>query len=186
MRVNIRDYNANVIESNSCLLDFTNKKGGFMMKLKKTLWITLKILIVTILIFVVYLFIIKSNNDYERINQETKEKITSIINKCKGEFPNLQTENIRARWNDEAFNQQKEMMDKVLDTLTIIGESEKGLPSQYIIATYYDEMKVYIAYNEKTPNKNIIIEISGHYYGATANEKAISAIVDYIKQQFFL
>jgi hypothetical protein len=153
------------------------------MYIKKTLFKYLILLAVIILIYVGYLCFNIYSIDYEKINHDTIEEIIANINKCKGETPNLQTDSIMARWTDEAHNIHKEMMDNVLDSLTVLGETKKGKPKHYIVATYNDNLYLYIAYNEIAPYKKVIIEDNGHYYIATANKKAISAIVDYMKEQ---
>jgi len=157
------------------------------MKLKKVP-LTTFIIIVTIVIFtyIDYLGVISYNNGYEKISDDTKEKITSIINKSKGEIPNLQTDNCKASWIDEAHNKQKEMMDKILDTLNVVGEARKGKPNKYITATFYDNMQVFIAYNEKEPYKDVVLEVDGHYYVATTNEGDVSTIVEYMKKNDML
>jgi len=63
--------------------------------------------------------------DYKGISHHTKEIIAANVNKCKGELSDLQTDCMNARWNDEANNKQKVMMDSVLDSLTVLGESKK-------------------------------------------------------------
>jgi hypothetical protein len=153
------------------------------MYFKKTLFTYSILLTVIILTYVGYLLINTYCIDYEKINHATKEKVTATIIKNKGETPNLQTDKINARWTDEAHNMQKQMMDKVLDSLTVIGISKKGKPNNYIVATYNDNQHIYIAYNEIAPYKKVIIEINGQYYVATANKGAISAIVAYMKEQ---
>jgi hypothetical protein len=172
------------------------------MRLKK-LSTTIIIVALVIITYARYFGIIRYSNDYqkvsndtndygkindnigsyEKISDDTKEKITSIIEKSKGEIPNLQTESCQANWSREAHNRQKEMMDKVLDTLTVLGEAKNGEPNKYIIATFYDEMQVYVPYDEKTPYKEIVIEVNSHYYVATAGEEDINQIVDYMKNQ---
>jgi hypothetical protein len=98
----------------------------------------------------------------------------------------LQSESCRASWTDEAHSKQKEMMDKVLDNLTVIGESRKEKPDKYIITTFYNKMRVYIPYNEKEPYKHIIIETDKHYYIETANRDDINTIIDYMKKQLII
>lgn len=173
------------------------------MKLKKRLSTTLIIVALLIFSYEVYFGIIRYSNDYqkvsndtndygkinddidsyEKISDDTKEKITSIIKKSKGEIPNLQTDSCQANWSREAHNKQKEMMDKVFDTLIVVGEAKNGEPDKYIIATFYHDMQVYIPYDEKTPYKEIVIELNNQYYVATASEGDISQIVDYMEKQ---
>ena len=74
-------------------------------------------------------------------------------------------------------------MDKVLSTITIIGESRKAKPSKYIIATFYDNMRLYIPYKEKNPQNNIVIEIVNHYFVATAKEDDVRTIINYMNKQ---
>ncbi|MHB8130895.1 MAG: hypothetical protein ACYDEX_18090 [Mobilitalea sp.] len=151
------------------------------MYFKKTISKYLIILTIVILTYVGYLCI-NSSIYYEGISLETKEKITASIGECKGELPNLQTDSVKARWNDEAHDTQKKMMDEVLDSLTVLGESKKGTPNQYIVASYHDNVYIYIAYNEIASYKKIIIENNGHYYVSTADKGAISAIVHYMNE----
>lgn len=157
------------------------KFGGDYVKLKKGLWLSL--IIIFLLAIVSYAGYRVYINSYGKISDETKEKSILIIKGNKGQTPNLQTESCRASWTNEAHNKQKEMMDKVLDNLNVIGESRKGKPDKYIIATFYKKMQVYIPYNEKEPYKHIIIEADNHYYIATANREDINAIIDYMKKQ---
>lgn len=173
-----------------------NLRGAYDIKMKfKTILITILIIALVILSYVGHLNIIKYSNDtqkvsnttnnYEKINDDTKEKITSIVKTSKGEIPNLQTDSCQASWGTEAHNKQKEMMDKVLDTLTVIGEPSKRKPDKYIIATY-DHMQIYIPYDEKTPYNKIIIEVNNHFYIATADENDINQIIEYMKNQGLL
>jgi hypothetical protein len=161
------------------------KRREIMKKYKRLRYSAFIILIILILFLVGYLMISKNKN-YKIIDRDTKEKIAAMISESKGQFPNLQTESARAHWIDEAHNSQKQMMDKVLDSLTVAGESKTGLPSQYIIATYYDVMNVYIPYQEKNYYKNIIIEADGHYYIAAGDKEAINAIVDFMKKALLI
>lgn len=136
-----------------------------------------------LVIFTYVRYLGTAGNSYRKISEDTKEKITSIIKKSKGEIPNLQTDNCKASWIEEAHIKQKEMMDKVLNTLTVVGEVRKGKPDKYIIATFYDNMKVYIPYNKKDANNNIIIEIDNHYYTTTAKEDDVKTIINYMEKQ---
>jgi hypothetical protein len=156
------------------------------MKSKKWKFYTVVIMTLVIFAYVGYAGVSKYSNGYKEISNETKEKITSIIKKSKGEIPNLQTDSSKASWIDEAHNKQKEMMDKVLDNLTVVGESRRGKPDKFIIATFYDNMRIYIPYNEKTPYKKIVIEVDGYYYIGTANEVDVNEIIDYMKKQQML
>ncbi len=105
------------------------------MYFKKTIFKYLILLTVIILTYVGYLCFNIYSIDYEKINHDTIEKIIVNLNKCKGETPNLQTDSIMARWTDEAHNIHKEMMDKVLESLTILGESKKGKPNRAIFVS---------------------------------------------------
>lgn len=151
------------------------------LNLKKRLSIAL--LIIIVLVIVGYFGIIKNIISYQKISEDTKSKITSIIKGSKGEIPNLQTDSCKASWTDEAHIKQKEMMDKVLDTITILGESRKGKPNKYIIATFYDNMQLYIPYNEKKPQNNIVIEVDNHYFIATAKEDDVRTIISFMEKQ---
>lgn len=150
------------------------------MKLKKGLSITLILVMVLIILTAGYFGIIR--NSYKNISEDTKGKINVIIKDSRGETPDLQTESCRASWIEDAHIKQKEMMDKVLNTLTVLGESRKGKPNKYIFGTY-ENMKLYIPYNEKSPESSIIIEVDNHYYVATANEDDVRTIVNYMKKQ---
>ncbi|WPC42760.1 hypothetical protein [Clostridium sp. JS66] len=152
------------------------------MKLKKEITIAL-IVIMALMIFTYARHLGIVGNSYLKISEDTKEKIISIIKKSKGEIPNLQTDNCNASWIKEAHIKQKEMMDKVLNTLTVVGESRKGKPDKFIIATFYDNMQVYIPYNKKDAHNNIIVEIDNHYYIAVAKEDDIKTIINYMEKQ---
>ena len=51
------------------------------------------------------------------------------------------------------------MVAKVLNTVSIVGESRKGKPNKFIIAAFNEKMILYIPYNVKAPYNNIIIAI---------------------------
>jgi len=156
-------------------------------KLKKGILIS--IIIVLLLVILTYMknwAINKYRSGYDEVNNDTKEKIAAIIKGSKGEIPNLQTESCNASWIEKAHNKQKELMDKVLDSLTVVAESRKKEPKKYIIATFYDNMQLYIPYDEQNPYKKIIIKVDSHYYIAAANRDDITAVIDYMKNQGML
>jgi len=154
------------------------------LKLKKKIIITIAVAIALIIFTGLgYLAINKYNNSYKKISEETKAKIAVIIKGSIGENPNLQTDSTKASWTDEAHAKQKEMMDKVLNTINIVGESRKAKPSKYITATFYDNMRLYIPYNEKNPQNTIVIEIVNHYFVVTAKEDDVRIIINYMNKQ---
>ena len=150
------------------------------MKGKGILSIALIIALV-FLISVVYLG--TSRNKYEKISEETKAKLVSIINESKDEAPDLQTDSCNAEWAGEAHAKQQEMMGTVLNTVTIVGEVKNGKPNKYIIASFKDNMQLCIPYKEKNPHRNIILEADGHYFLATASKADVVAIVNYMEKQ---
>jgi hypothetical protein len=145
------------------------------LRLKKGLSMALPIIIV--------LVIVGYTNSYHKVSEETQSKITSIIKESTGEILDLQTDSYKVEWGEEAFIEQKGMMDNILNTLIILGESQKEKPNKYITATY-NKMKLYIPYTKKTPHNNIGIEIDNHYFVATAKEDDVRTIISYIKKQF--
>lgn len=147
------------------------------LRLKKGLPMALPIIIVLVIIGYI--------NSYHKVSEETQSKITSITKASMGEIPDLQTDSCRSDWVEEAFIEQKEMMYKILNTLTILGESQKEKPNIYIIATY-NKMKLYIPYTKKKPHNNIGIEIDNHYYVATSKEDDVRAIISYLIKQLIL
>lgn len=149
------------------------------MKLKKGLIVT----IIIVLAFISFTLITYYGIGYKKISEDTKEKIISIIKSNKESTYDLQTDNFSIKWTEGVLPVQKEMVDKLLNTLTIVGESRKGEPSKYIVMSGDShDMKVYILYTEKTPYKNIVIKVDGHYYVGTATEDSVKTIVDYMKK----
>ncbi|ADL52687.1 hypothetical protein [Clostridium cellulovorans] len=123
---------------------------------------------------------------YKKISDDSKIKVNYIVKERIGETPNLQTDSCKAEWTQEAHAKQTELMDKVLNGLTIIGESRKGKPSRYITASFYDNMNIYIPYNKKNPHNNIIVEIDSVFYIATANKEDVRAVLGYMKNKYML
>ena len=156
------------------------------MKLRKRQFIILLIIVLAILAYVGYFITERNKDGYKKINIETNNKIMSVIKKSKGGIPNLQTDNAKARWTAEAHVKQSEIMGKVLDTLSVVGEARKGKPDKHVIATLNDNMQIYIPYNKENPHEKIIIEFEGHYYLAVANVEDISMVIEYMRKAAML
>lgn len=152
------------------------------MKSRKRLSISLiTVIALIILANIGYYGFISNFNCYKIISDDTKYKITSIVKEHIGEIPNLQIDNEKVNWCKEMQNEQQEMMDKILNNLTIVGESTKGKPGQYILEGFYKDMNIYIPYNKKNPHNNIIIYIDSIYYIANSNKEEVKTVLDYMK-----
>lgn len=55
-------------------------------------------------------------------------------------------------------------------------------PNKYIIGTY-QKVKIYIPYEERTSENNIVVEMDGKYYMATAKETDVRVVINYMKSK---
>ena len=130
-------------------------------------------------------FVIFSRNNITPVDDTNKTEIEQLFKNSIGETPNLQTDSCRAGWAREAHIQQTVMMDKVLSSLKINGESSKGKPKKFIIGSY-KTMNLYIPYKDSNPETKIIVEVNNHYYVATGKKQEINEIITYMRKQLVL
>ena len=89
--------------------------------LHKKLIIFIVIIILVTLGFTGFLMINERNKDYINISKEKEEQIEAIIDDCKKLHPDLQSSNVFVTWAVQDL-EQKQLMDNILGSLTILGE----------------------------------------------------------------
>ncbi len=142
-------------------------------------------LIITILIIIIscaFLFIYEQNKNYTKINKAQKELIKKHITACMSLDPDLKSNNAIASWKS-GNDIRKQLMNGVLESLIISGESKNDPPNQFYKATYYtdQEINVYIDKQKKNPYNSIIVGFSGHYYIGKAKKAEVNKIMNYMR-----
>jgi len=143
---------------------------------------------IRILIVIVIFIIIGGPIGFKELSIRTtlsegmKSKIMSVVHDSKGQTPNLQTDIAMASWNRQALKDQTNLMDNVLDNLTVVRKAILDKPQKYIIANYRN-MNVYIAYTSFNPSKGIILEIENQCYVSECKNGNIEKIINYMITQ---
>lgn len=151
------------------------------MKLYKVIII---VIFLTTIATVGYIIINKQNKNYIIISKDDKEQIKSVMDECKNLKPDLQSSDVLVSWVEDQ-DEQMRLMNDILGSLTILGESKNERPKQYYKAAYFTNQAVflYIEKLEQHPHKRIIIEMNNRLYTAKANKEPVNAVIKYLKAQ---
>lgn len=153
------------------------------MKVKKVLFGVIIATVLIILVGIGYMFMNRPQEDYIELSKQRKEEIKVVMNDCRDEMLILNTSSSQISWIEEAIVQQEQMMDKVLDSISILGEIKTGMPTRYIKATFGTKMRLYIVHGKEKETYKLVLEINDHYYAAKAKQEDVKAVVDYMKDQ---
>lgn len=136
-----------------------------------------------IIIIVLCLFYLKhntsnSNNDNKFINNEIKN--------IQGTQPTIQikkeSQNINIGWAPSALSKIKSLSDKLLPTL-IFKENLEAFNVKNHLCIEYPNIKIFIPYDTKNPEKQIVIAMSNNYYNFTGGKTEIQDIIKWLQSE---
>lgn len=156
------------------------------MDLKKKIIITL--ISVTLLCIVSYLGILITvwqKTGYKSIDEEIKINIENNIKKCLTETPNLQTNNSNIDWNTTEEEEQVSILKDLLENMTLIGEYDREIQDDFIIADY-KELSVIIQYLSESPEEKIILKVQGTFYKFNVEKKYLDILLEYLEDKELL
>lgn len=136
-----------------------------------------------IIVIVLCFVYIKHNAHNSSANNEL---IINEIKNIQGTQPTIQikkeSQNINIGWAPSALSKIKSLSDKLLPTLIFKGSIEDFSVKKHLCIEY-PNIKIFIPYDTKNPEKQIVIAMSNNYYNFTGGKAEIQDIIKWLKSE---